>query len=135
MKGTNLFNISLLTNQGGGEILRCFGKLNDARSSKHNKTEGIYSFEYAVHQRGPGKREVQMKSYEYEITKHPAGEFQRLVYFCTTEGECNYDQLPLDQMRILGDILSERGLKGWELVQLFFGNGGIVAFWKRAVES
>ena len=67
-----------------------------------------------------------MARFEYEITKYPADEFTHLVYFCTDQGQCNLDQLPSDQ-------LNERGSEGWELVQIFFGEGGVVAFWKRAI--
>jgi hypothetical protein len=75
-----------------------------------------------------------MKQFEYEITKHPADEFTRLVYFCTNEGECDVDQLPLNQTEVLEKILNEMGVQGWELVQVFFGKGGIVALWKRTIE-
>jgi hypothetical protein len=72
-----------------------------------------------------------MKNFEYEITKHPSGEFQKLAYFCTAAGECRIDQLPTDQTGVLRNILNERGHLGWELVQLSFGKDGVVAFWKR----
>jgi hypothetical protein len=74
-----------------------------------------------------------MGQFEYEITKHPADEFTHLVYFCTNEGECNVDQLPLNQTEVLEKILNERGARSWELVQIFFGKDGVVAFWKRAI--
>ena len=74
-----------------------------------------------------------MGRFEYEITKYPADKFAQLVYFCSIEGECSIDQLPSDQMAILGDILSERGSEGWELVQVFFGTGGVVAIWKKPI--
>jgi hypothetical protein len=74
-----------------------------------------------------------MGQFEYEITKHPADEFTHLVYFCTNEGECNVDQLPLNQTEVLEKILNERGAQSWELVQIFFGKDGVVAFWKRAI--
>jgi hypothetical protein len=72
-----------------------------------------------------------MRTFEYEITKHPSGEFQQLAYFCSAEGECNIDQLPSDQTGILKDILNKRGAMGWELVQLSFGNSGVIAYWKK----
>jgi len=74
-----------------------------------------------------------MKKFEYEITKYPADEFTQLVYFCTNEGECDFDQLPSNQTEVLENILNERGILSWELVQVFFGKDGIVAFWKRAI--
>ena len=73
-----------------------------------------------------------MTRFEYEITKYPADEFTHLVYFCTDQGQCNLDQLPSDQMSVLEAKLNERGSEGWELVQVFFGEDGVVAFWKRA---
>jgi hypothetical protein len=74
-----------------------------------------------------------MNQFEYEITKHAADEFTHLVYFCTDEGECNLTELPSDQLQCLGDLLNEKGAEGWELVQLSFGNDGVVAFWKRPI--
>jgi hypothetical protein len=73
-----------------------------------------------------------MAKFEYEITKHPAEAFNHLVYFCTAHGECNVNDLPADQVKALRGILNEKGAQGWELVQLSFGQDGIVAFWKRA---
>ena len=74
-----------------------------------------------------------MNKFEYEITKHPADEFNHLVYFCTDKGECDYAQIPTDQMDVLSGMLNERGSRGWELIQVFFGKDGIVAFWKRSI--
>ena len=74
-----------------------------------------------------------MTRYKYEITKHPSSDFNQLVYFCTDHGECDLAQVPSDQTELLEKILNERGEKGWELVQIFFGNDGIVAFWKKAI--
>jgi hypothetical protein len=74
-----------------------------------------------------------MEKFEYEITKHPSGEFRKLVYFCNEQGECKMDQVPADQLKAMGEILNSRGSQGWELVQLFFGDDGVVAFWKRAI--
>jgi hypothetical protein len=75
-----------------------------------------------------------MAQFEYEITKHPAEAFHQLVYFCSESGECNFSELPSDQMGVLKDILNERGAQGWELIQLSFGKDGIVAFWKRPID-
>jgi hypothetical protein len=72
-----------------------------------------------------------VKRYEYNITKHPADEFKQLVYFCTDHGKCNLEGLPSDQLTTLGDLLNEKGEQGWELVQVFLGRDGVVAFWKR----
>lgn len=72
-----------------------------------------------------------MRQFEYDITTHPAHEFSQVVYFCSEQGECRYDELPSEQIARLGNILNEKGSQGWELVQLSFGKGGVVAFWKR----
>ncbi len=74
-----------------------------------------------------------MKRFEYTITKHPAQKFSQLVYFCTEEGQCNYEQLPLDQLRTMENLLNQEGAEGWELVQISFGNDGLIAFWKRTM--
>jgi hypothetical protein len=74
-----------------------------------------------------------MENYEYEITRHPADEFNRLTYFCAENGECSLEEIPDQQVTILRDILNEKGSDGWELVQLFFGKDGVVALWKRVV--
>lgn len=74
-----------------------------------------------------------MNRFEYEITKHPSSNFKQIAYFCTDKGECDIDQLPADQISVLGEILNERGSRGWELVQISFGNDGVLAFWKRAI--
>ena len=72
-----------------------------------------------------------MATFEYDITKHPAGEFESLVYFCTAQGECHIQNLPSDQVAAFTKICNERGNEGWELIQIAFGQGGAVAFWKR----
>jgi hypothetical protein len=74
-----------------------------------------------------------MIKYEYDITSHPAGEFNRLTYFCTEAGECGLEEVPDQQTNILRDILNKQGSEGWELVQVFFGKDGVVAFWKRII--
>ena len=74
-----------------------------------------------------------MIHFEYEITKHSAVEFSKLVYFCSDQGECNMEDLPSDQLNVLRDILNKRGGEGWELTQILVGKDGVVAFWKRAV--
>ena len=72
-----------------------------------------------------------MKQFEYQITKHPAQEFAKLAYFCSEEGQCNYEQLPLAQLKAMENLLNEKGSQGWEMVQALFGEDGVVVFWKR----
>jgi hypothetical protein len=70
-------------------------------------------------------------TFEYDITKIPAQAFQHLAFFCSEKGECTLDDVPTDQTRRLTDMLNEKGAEGWELVQLFFQESGVVAIWKR----
>ncbi|MBN2032817.1 MAG: hypothetical protein JW836_06030 [Deltaproteobacteria bacterium] len=74
-----------------------------------------------------------MPRFEYEITKHPAEQFDRLVYFCTDRGECGVSELPPDQLGALGEIMNRKGVQGWELIQIFFGKDGVVMVWKRSL--
>lgn len=76
-----------------------------------------------------------MKRFEYNITKHPAELFSELIYYCSEKGECTLDQIPQAQTDILQEILNTEGESGWELVQVSFGNNGILAFWKKEVQS
>jgi hypothetical protein len=71
------------------------------------------------------------KQFVYEIKKYPAEQFVRLAYFCTDEGACRLDELPSEQMTAFADLLNERGVDGWELVQSFFNADGVVTVWKR----
>jgi hypothetical protein len=72
-----------------------------------------------------------MDRYEYEITKHSAETFMKVVYFCSEEGECKLEEVPAEEPQVLVDILNERGLAGWELVQMMFGRDGVMICWKR----
>ena len=71
--------------------------------------------------------------FEYDITKHHAKDFPQLVYYCTDKGECTYNDVPSEQIDILQNILNEKGADGWEMVQAFFGEDGVIAFWKREI--
>lgn len=70
-------------------------------------------------------------SFQYDITSIPAETFQHLAIFCSEEGDCSLGDVPMDQITLLREILNEKGAFGWELVQLFFHESGVVAFWKR----
>ena len=74
-----------------------------------------------------------VERFEYEITVHPAETFRKVVYFCSETGECTADQVPGDELRVLSDLLNNRGSTGWELVQMAFGKDSIMAFWKRGL--
>ncbi len=74
-----------------------------------------------------------MKRYEYEITRHSAEEFHKVVYFCTEKGDCSLTEVPSEEPQALVEILNERGDKGWELTQLMFGRDGVMACWKREI--
>ena len=72
-----------------------------------------------------------MKSFEYDITQHSAESFTEVAFFCSESGACGLEQVPGTQREKILDILNERGRLGWELIELFFGKDGIMAFWKR----
>lgn len=74
-----------------------------------------------------------MERFEYSITRHPAESFRETAYFCTAEGACRLEDVPVDQTAILENLLNERGKHGWELVQIAFGTSGLLAFWKRRI--
>ena len=76
-----------------------------------------------------------MERFEYEISRHTTDTFNQLVYFCSEAGECRLEQVPGDQTKILADILNERGGQGWELVEVYFGKDGVMAFWKRRIRE
>jgi hypothetical protein len=76
-----------------------------------------------------------MKRFEYDITKHSADTFDKVVYFCSETGQCGLDEVSRDQTRILAGILNQKGQEGWELVQVAFGQDGLMAFWKRKVKE
>ncbi|MEW5725956.1 MAG: hypothetical protein AB1896_22800, partial [Thermodesulfobacteriota bacterium] len=75
------------------------------------------------------------KRFAYEISLHPAEEFRQVAYFCGEDGACNLEEVPADQVNRLAGILDRRGREGWELVQLSFGRGGLMAFWKREISE
>ncbi len=72
-----------------------------------------------------------MERFEYEISTHSGNAFIKLAYFCSKEGECSVEEVPAEEPQILVDLMNERGLQGWELIQLGFGKEGLMAFWKR----
>ena len=72
-----------------------------------------------------------MDKFEYEIVTYPSETFNRLVFFCSEGGQCGINEVPSNDTTVLQDILNNRGDEGWELIQLSFGNDGVVSFWKR----
>lgn len=75
-----------------------------------------------------------MARFQYDITSHPAEDFQELVYFCSDHAACTLERVPVRQMAQLKIILDRRGLDGWELVQIAVGKDGLIAFWKKEVD-
>ncbi len=72
-----------------------------------------------------------MDHFEYDITKHDAEAFMRIVYFCSEQGDCKLEEIPAEEPQMFRDLLNTRGRDGWELIQLNFGENGVLAFWKR----
>ena len=71
-----------------------------------------------------------MERFEYEVTTHAPEIITEAAFACTEEGEC---AIPAGQTAQLLSILNERGLQGWELVQLFINKTGATVFWKRKI--
>jgi hypothetical protein len=69
--------------------------------------------------------------FEYEVTRHAADTFREVVYFCSQDGSCSLGDIHSNQLKMIEDILNERGMKGWEVIQVSFGKGGMLVFWKR----
>lgn len=76
-----------------------------------------------------------MDRFEYEITRHGSETFTKLVYFCTEKGECDLADVPAKDPTALAAILNQKGAEGWELVQMMFGEGGVMACWKRKAQG
>jgi hypothetical protein len=72
-----------------------------------------------------------MERFEYEISTHEGNAFIKLAYFCSEDGECSVSEVPAEEPQVLVDLMNERGLQGWELIQLVFGKDSVMAFWKR----
>jgi hypothetical protein len=72
-----------------------------------------------------------MERYEYQVTRHEAESFAKTIYFCTEQGDCSLQDVPIHEAQALVDLLNERGIEGWELIQLVFGKDGLLACWKR----
>ena len=70
--------------------------------------------------------------FEYQIEGISARTFVQLAIFCSEKGECALEDVPMDQTRRLIEILNRKGTDGWELVQLFFQESGVIGVWKRA---
>jgi len=76
-----------------------------------------------------------MNRFEYQVTRHSAESFKKVVYFCSEKGECGIQEVPGSESAIFVNIMNEQGSDGWELVQLFFGRDGILGIWKRLLAS
>ncbi|HTY25026.1 MAG TPA: hypothetical protein VMC85_17980 [Desulfomonilaceae bacterium] len=76
-----------------------------------------------------------MLRFEYEISTHLGNAFTKLAYICSQAGECSLEEVPGEEPQILVDLMNERGLQGWELIQLVSGKQGLMAFWKRRLIS
>lgn len=71
--------------------------------------------------------------FEYRITSHAESDFKRVIYFCSEKGDCRLEDVSDTQIKTLTAMLNDQGGEGWELVQLLFGKGGLLAVWKRAL--
>jgi len=77
--------------------------------------------------------DIVMPRFEYKITFHTTEEFSQLVYLCTDQGECSFQDLPSDQIDAFQQMINQRGSEGWELIQVLFRKDGAVVFWKKLI--
>ena len=71
------------------------------------------------------------REFVYTVEKYPTEQFTRLVYLCADHGERGLAELPSDRMNAFEALLNSKGAEGWDLVQTFFGEDGVVAIWKK----
>jgi hypothetical protein len=71
--------------------------------------------------------------FEYEITSHSSDVLHNQQYFCSPDGECFKEKKPEAEQCAFQGILNERGLQGWEFIQLIIADKTVNAFWKRQV--
>jgi hypothetical protein len=76
-----------------------------------------------------------MKKFEYQVDQHPSDEFSQLIMFCSEKGECSLQQVPGQHIDKLTAMLNDKGKAGWELVQLVFGEKGLLVIWKKAIDG
>ncbi len=79
-----------------------------------------------------------MKNWEYDISFHQVENEnfpKEQVIACDIEGHCFFNDVMRPYLDFFKDILNERGLEGWELVQLGYHRGSLVCFWKREKEN
>ncbi len=76
-----------------------------------------------------------MNRFEYKISKHDEQELEKVVYFCSTSGECTLDDVTETGTEALKRIFNSQGEQGWELVQFSAGSEGLIAFWKRLIKQ
>lgn len=84
-------------------------------------------------------------SYEYTIKIFSMEELKNeaivvdseknIVYACRPDGECEVQDVGMEQLESLSKLFNEAGKDGWELIQLFFRPMGIVSFWKRQLKE
>lgn len=82
-----------------------------------------------------------MEKYEYTVKIYSMDNLRdsgvdveaenNIVYACRPGGECEVHNVGIEQLDNLSGLLNKMGEDGWELVDLFFHQSGVVSFWKR----
>jgi hypothetical protein len=75
-----------------------------------------------------------MDQFEYEICTYLSESLNKMEFFCSPDGECTEEKVPVDKNKALTEILNEKGKQGWELVQLEYSGEDVTAFWKRNIQ-
>ncbi|NLG27763.1 MAG: hypothetical protein GX557_07605 [Chloroflexi bacterium] len=83
-----------------------------------------------------------MEQWEYDISVHTLAQIvssaeadtaEGRVLFCGAEGRCFFDDAPNPYMQAITEMLNERGLSGWILVQTVLRQKDMICFWRRPV--
>jgi len=86
-----------------------------------------------------------MDRWEYQITTHSVSDVLKAreelghppepggpaVIYCDTKGECFLDEAPNPYVDSIVHILNQRGVQGWDLVQVTFRQADFICIWRR----
>jgi len=77
-----------------------------------------------------------MKRFEHDVTHYtPKDLGDASDFVCSEDGVCAQEKPPDGSISKLRELLDRHGAQGWELVELAFGKGGAIAFWKREIDT
>ena len=82
---------------------------------------------------------MSFKTWEYDITNYSISEIRRLseeeerseVITCDPKGQCFYNDMEQAELAKVIHLLNQKGLDGWELMQLTSHKEWIHCLWRR----